>query len=134
MTVFTGYSMPPLRHIVSTLYRQRLMPMLVIVQVALACAILVNALFLLSQQLAPMLVPDGIAKGQVLLVDQLISRNGQWRAPRIEAGAQALRALPGVRAVTPALGLPILQRSRPKAARWTQGWGSVFRASRRGAP
>jgi putative ABC transport system permease protein len=107
--VFRGNSMPPLRHIISTLYRQRLMPALVVLQIALACAILVNALFLLGQQLAPMLVSDGIAKDQVLLVEQLVSRNGQWRSPRIEAGAQALRALPGVRAVTPALGLPMKQ-------------------------
>src|SRR3546814_204238 len=102
-------AMPPLRHIASTLYRQRLMPTLVVVQIALACAILVNAAFLLGQQLAPMLVPDGIAKDQVLLVDQLVSRDGQWRASRIEAGARALRAVPGVRAVTPALGLPMKQ-------------------------
>src|SRR3546814_3621537 len=46
-------AMPPLRHIASTLYRQRLMPTLVVVQIALACAILVNAAFLLGQQLAP---------------------------------------------------------------------------------
>jgi putative ABC transport system permease protein len=101
--------MPPLRHIASTLYRQRLMPTLVVVQIALACAILVNALFLLGQQLAPMLVPDGIAKDQLLLVDQLVSRDGQWRASRIEAGARALRAVPGVHAVSPALGLPMRQ-------------------------
>lgn len=101
--------MPPLRHIASTLYRQRLMPTLVVIQIALACAILVNALFLLGQRLGPMLVPDGIAKEQVLLIDQLVSRNGQWRASRIQAGAQSLRALPGVRAVTPALGLPMKQ-------------------------
>lgn len=101
--------MPPLRHIASTLYRQRLMPTLVVIQIALACAILVNALFLLGQRLGPMLVPDGIAKEQVLLIDQLVSRNGQWRASRIQAGARSLRALPGVRAVTPALGLPMKQ-------------------------
>src|SRR3546814_21051618 len=83
------------------------MPTLVVVQIALACAILVNAAFLLGQQLAPMLVPDGIAKDQVLPVDQLVSRDGQWRASRIEAGARALRAVPGVRAVTPAPGLPM---------------------------
>src|SRR3546814_21006537 len=79
-------AMPPLRHIASTLYRQRLMPTLVFVQIALACAILVNAAFLLGQQLAPMLVPAGIAKDPVLLVAQLVSRDGQWRASRIEDG------------------------------------------------
>lgn len=101
--------MPPLRHILSTLARQRLMPSLVVAQIALACAILANALFLLAQQLGPMLVPDGIARDELLLVDQLVSRNGQWRRAEIDAGARALRALPGVRSATPAVGLPMKQ-------------------------
>ncbi len=99
--------MPPFRHIATTLHRHRMMPILVIVQIALACAILANALFLLQQQLAPMLAPDGIARGELLLVDQLVDRSGQWRSSRIQAGALALQAIPGVRSVTPALGLPM---------------------------
>lgn len=102
-------AMPPFRHIAITLHRHRMMPILVVAQIALACAILANALFLLQRQLAPMLAPDGIAKGELLLVDQLVDRSGQWQASRIRAGALALQSLPGVRSVTPALGLPMKQ-------------------------
>ncbi|MCD7099231.1 FtsX-like permease family protein [Stenotrophomonas sp. MMGLT7] len=102
-------SMPFPGPIVAPLLRQRLMPLLLVVQIALACAILANALFLLGQRLAPMLLPDGIARGELLLVDQLIGGKGPWNGARIRAGTDALRAVPGVRAVSPALGLPMLQ-------------------------
>lgn len=99
----------PFRPLLATLYRQRMMPLLVALQVALACAILANVLFLLYQQAAPMLVDDGIVRDELLLVDQIISRNGGWKEPEIQAGTQALRMLPGVRAAAPAVGLPMKQ-------------------------
>jgi putative ABC transport system permease protein len=98
-----------LTSVIASLRRQRMMPLLVAVQVALACAILANVLFLLYQQSAPMLVPDGIVRGELLLVDQLVSRKGSWTRSDIQASTQALRALPGVRQVAPAIGLPMLQ-------------------------
>lgn len=101
--------MPAILPIVAALRRQRLMPFLIALQVVCATAILVNALFLLYQQLAPMLVPDGIAPRQVLVVDQLIARQGQWTASQVQAGAQRLRALPGVREVAPSVGVPMRQ-------------------------
>lgn len=93
----------------SALRRQRMMPLLIVLQVALACAILANVLFLLYRQLAPILVSDGIARDQVLLVDGLVSREGGWKRTQIQAGADAFRALPGVRSVSPTLGLPMKQ-------------------------
>src|SRR3546814_20563871 len=64
-------AMPPLRHIASTLYRQRLMPTLVVVKIALACAILVNAAFLLRQTLDTILLRAGTATDKVLLLHKL---------------------------------------------------------------
>jgi len=90
----------------SMLRRSPLMPLLVIVQVALASAILANVLFLLAQQTAPLLVHDGIAPGQVLLVDQLIQDKGRWTQAQVQDGARAMRSLPGVQAVSPTMGLP----------------------------
>ena len=92
-----------------TLRRQRMMPLLILLQVALACAVLANVLFLFQRQLAPVLMDDGIAGDEVLLVDQLISREGGWKRSQIQAGAEMIRALPGVRAVSPTLGLPMRQ-------------------------
>ncbi|MEN5116620.1 FtsX-like permease family protein [Luteimonas sp. TWI662] len=102
-------TLPPLRPILSVLHRQRLMPLLVIAQIALACAILTNALFLLQRQLAPMLIPDGIARGQLLLVDQLIQAQGRWSTAEVQSLQRALQAIPGVRAVAPTLGIPMRQ-------------------------
>ncbi|UNK57757.1 FtsX-like permease family protein [Pseudoxanthomonas daejeonensis] len=99
--------MPALAHIVSAAWRQRLMPALIALQVVFASMILVNALYLFWQQLAPMAVPDGIAPKQVLVVDQLVARDGRWNAAQVQAGAQRLRALPGVRAVAPGIGVPM---------------------------
>jgi putative ABC transport system permease protein len=99
-------SMPPL---VRSLLRQRLLPLLLAVQVALAGAILANVLFLLYQQAAPMLIDDGIAGDELVIADHLISGKGSWSAAEVEAGRRALTALPGVRAASPTLGLPMRQ-------------------------
>jgi putative ABC transport system permease protein len=99
--------MTPLRPYLAPLRRQRLMPLLVIAQTALACAILANVLFLLWQKLGPMLVPDGVPRGELVLVDQLVSGKGSWNAAQVRAGTDALRTIPGVTAVSPAIGMPM---------------------------
>lgn len=101
--------MPPIRPILSALRRRPLMPWLVALQVAVACAILANAVFLLQRQAAPLLMDDGIPRGRLLLVDNLVARSGSWDEASIRSGAEALRAIPGVDAVAPALGLPMKQ-------------------------
>lgn len=101
--------LPPLRPILAALRRHALMPALIALQICVACAILLNAAFELQRQVAPLLVDDGIPPGRLLLVDQLVSREGMWRPAQVRAGADALRALPGVEAVAPALGLPMKQ-------------------------
>jgi len=95
------------RHIVSSLRRNRLMPLLLVAQVAIACAILCNALFLLYQRVGPMLVPDGIAPGEVIGVDQIIASGRSWSRAEIERTTQALRAIPGVKFATPVMGIPL---------------------------
>lgn len=101
--------MPPFRPILTALRRRPMMPWLVALQVALACAILANAVFLLQRQAAPLLFDDGIPPGRLLLVDNLVSRSGSWNEAEVRSGTEALRAIPGVDAVAPALGLPMKQ-------------------------
>jgi putative ABC transport system permease protein len=101
-----------LHQIASSLRRNRLMPSLVIVQVAIACAILCNAFFLLSERLAPMLVPSGIAAGQVIEVDEIVASGRSWKRAEIEAGTQALRTIPGVEKVASAMGIPLSSSMR----------------------
>lgn len=101
--------------IASSLRRNPLMPLLVIVQVAIACAILCNAFFLLSERLAPMLVPSGIAAGQIIEVDEIVASGRLWTGADIEAGTQALRSIPGVEKVAPAMGIPLSSSMRGSA-------------------
>ncbi|MGY0633786.1 ABC transporter permease [Luteimonas sp. A478] len=101
--------MPPIRQILTALRRRPLMPWLVALQVAMACAILTNAVFLLQRQAAPLLLDDGIPRGRLLLVDNLVARSGNWNEADIRSGQQALRAIPGVEEAAPAMGLPMKQ-------------------------
>lgn len=92
----------------STLRRHSLLPALVLLQVALAGAILCNVLFLVWQRLEPMLAPTGVAADELILVDQLVSTGRPWTAAEVRAGEQALRQVPGVRAASAAVGLPMI--------------------------
>jgi len=94
--------------LLSILRRHSLMPTLVLLQVALACAILCNVLFLVQQQLAPMLAPSGIAGNELILIDQLASRQKPWSAAEVRRGEQVLRQVPGVRDASAAFGLPMV--------------------------
>ncbi|HWU76638.1 MAG TPA: FtsX-like permease family protein [Rhodanobacter sp.] len=97
-----------IRILFSTLRRHSLMPAMVLLQVALACAILCNVLFLAWQQLQPMLAPSGVDDKALILIDQLNLPDRSWTAAEVSAGSQALREVPGVRAVSAALGLPMV--------------------------
>jgi putative ABC transport system permease protein len=91
------------------LYRHSLMPALVLLQVALACAILCNVLFLVWQKVQPMIAPSGVADHDLILIDQLSSTTrSQFSAAEVRAAADGLRHLPGVRAASAAMGLPMV--------------------------
>ena len=97
-----------MRHVVNPLLRHRLMPLLVVLQVALACAIACNALFLLQQKLVPILTPDGIgAPDRLAMAWNIASRGKPWPTSRLLEVRQALRALPGVSAASVAGSLPM---------------------------
>lgn len=97
-----------MRHIVKPLLRQYLMPLLVILQVALACAIACNAFFLLQQRLVPLLTPDGVGEPDKLIVASDIASRGQpWPPSRLREVELALRALPGVQTVSVAGSIPM---------------------------
>ena len=97
-----------MRIMLSVLRRHSLMPALVLLQVALACAILCNVLFLVWQRLEPMLAPSGLAGNELILADQVVSSQRPWTAAEVRAGKEALRQVPGVRAVSATFGLPMV--------------------------
>ncbi len=97
-----------MRHILKPLFRHPSMPLLVVVQVALACTIACNALSGLQQKLAPLTAPDGIGDpNHLLVVTGLYARGKPWGPARLHATEAALRHLPGVKAVSYAATLPM---------------------------
>lgn len=95
-----------IRVLLASLRRHSLMPLLVLLQVALACAILSNVLFLSWLQLEPMLAPSGMDAANLIFVDHL-DTSSEWTDAEIRAGAEALREVPGVRVVSAANSLPM---------------------------
>jgi putative ABC transport system permease protein len=84
------------------------MPALVLLQVALACAILCNVFFLAWQRLEPMLAPSGVDADNLILVDNLAAQGRTYTAAESVAGEEALRQVPGVRAASSGFGLPMV--------------------------
>ncbi len=102
-----------MKHIIKPLLRHRLMPLLVVLQVALACAIACNALFLLQQRLVPILMPDGVSRPDHLIVAWHIAASGKpWSATRLHETEMALRAIPSVTSVSVAGSLPMVTNAR----------------------
>ncbi|MFC3652027.1 ABC transporter permease [Dyella humi] len=97
-----------MRIILAPLRRHSLMPALVLLQVAVACAILCNVFFLAWQRLQPMLAPSGVDADNLILVDNLAAQGRSFTVAESQAGEEALRAAPGVRAASSAFGLPMV--------------------------
>ncbi|WP_293714263.1 ABC transporter permease [Stenotrophomonas sp. UBA7606] len=91
----------------ASMRRQPLMPWLIGLQIAVACAILCNTLFLLAQQAGPLLIDDGIADKEIIIVDQVLRPDGNWSAAQATAGAKALAHIPGVTRATAVVGAPM---------------------------
>ena len=92
--------------ILSTLRRHKLTAFLLILEIALTCAIVCNAVFLIGQRLQRMEMPSGIAEHQLLqiqMADVVPSTNPHARA---QEDVAALRQVPGVQSVAMTNQLP----------------------------
>lgn len=98
--------MTDLMPILSTLKRHKIAAGLIVLQVALTCAIVCNALFLISQRLERINEPTGLPD------DELVSLQTAGGTPGADADARsredlaALKAIPGVRSLTITNQLP----------------------------
>ena len=100
-------------HTVKPLLRHPLIPLLVILQVALACAIACNALFLLQQKVAPLMAPDGIGDpGSLVFLHGMFPRGVPWPAAQLRGLERELRGVPGVRLVSYAATLPMVSAAQ----------------------
>jgi len=86
-----------LRPILSTLRRHRTAALLIVLEIALTCAIVCNAVFLIFNRIERLQFPSGMADGELVYV----STSSIGRDPESPANTRidlaALRAIPGVR-------------------------------------
>ncbi|WP_329741134.1 ABC transporter permease [Dyella sp. A6] len=119
-----------MRHIIKPLFRHRMMPLLVVLQVALACAIACNALFLLQQKLVPIVTPDGVGHpARLIVASRIVPRGAPWSTSRLYETEQALHAIPGVTSVSVAASLPMEDNVRVGGQVFGQGAGTKANAA-----
>ncbi|KAB7765861.1 ABC transporter permease [Xanthomonas maliensis] len=100
-----------IRPILSTLRRHKTAAALIVLEIALACAIVCNALFLIDNRIETLHRPSGIAESELVTVS--LGGIGQQvnAAARTREDLAALRALPGVRNATVLNQMPFVRYS-----------------------
>jgi putative ABC transport system permease protein len=106
--------------ILSTLRRHKFTATLLVLQIALTCAIVCNAIFLIGDRLRWMDTPSGIAEDRIarILISD-IGRRSDVHA-RVQADLAALRAVPGVEAATVSNSVPFGSSSWNTTVKLTQ--------------
>jgi putative ABC transport system permease protein len=94
------------RPILSTLRRHKLTALLLILEIALTCAIVCNAVFLISQRLQRMDIPSGIAEHELVQIQLAYIGNRPDADARAETDLAALRQIPGVQQAALSISLP----------------------------
>jgi len=97
--------------ILSTLRRHKITAFLLVVEIALTCAIVCNAVFLISQRLERMQMPSGVAEHQLVMVQVTNTAPVKDAMARSAANLAALRRIPGVRKATLASQVPFTNSS-----------------------
>lgn len=83
--------------ILSTLKRHKIAASLIVLEIALTCAIVCNAVFLIGDRLENMNQPSGIAEDEIVRIALTgVGKDADARA-LTEADLQAMRAVPGVK-------------------------------------
>jgi putative ABC transport system permease protein len=96
-----------IRPILSALWRNRTGAILVAVQIAIALAVLVNALYIVMQRIEKIRRPTGIDVDNILVVQSAGFTDRYQPMPAIAADLDYLRSLPGVIAATPTGAVPL---------------------------
>src|SRR6185437_5879076 len=95
-----------IRPVLSALRRHRLVMWLLILEIALTCAIVSNAVFLITSHLERTQMPSGIAEHELVLVEMAhIGDRTDTRRLR-QSDTAALQQIPGVKQVALANGAP----------------------------
>ncbi|HEY9512258.1 MAG TPA: ABC transporter permease, partial [Rhodanobacter sp.] len=92
--------------ILSTLRRHKLTACLLILEIALTCAIVSNAVFLIGQRLQRMDMPSGVAEHELLQIQVADVVPSTSPYARMAEDLAALRQVPGVIAVASSNQVP----------------------------
>ncbi|GAB3788088.1 ABC transporter permease [Dyella agri] len=96
-----------IRPILSTLRRHKITAWLLILQIALTCAIVCNAVFLIHQRLQRMDIPSGIAEHELLQIQFAYIGDRPDAYAQAQTDLATLRQIAGVQAVALANQLPL---------------------------
>ncbi|MFC6839553.1 ABC transporter permease [Xanthomonas theicola] len=100
-----------IRPILSTLRRHKTAAALIVLEIALACAIVCNALFLIGNRIQTLHRPSGIAEPELVTISLGGIGPQANAAARTREDLAALRAVPGVRAATVTNQVPFVHSS-----------------------
>lgn len=89
-----------IRPILSTLARHKTAAALIVVEIALTCAIICNALFMIGDRVQQINEPSGIAENELLRIQLVSSGTDDNASARTRTDLAALRAIPGVKDAT----------------------------------
>ena len=100
-----------IRPILSTLMRHKTAASLIVLQIALTCAIIFNALFMIGERVNEMNEPHGIAVDELLRIQIIPVGNEADAKAQTQSDLALLRGLPGVQAVTTSNQIPFVNSS-----------------------
>ncbi len=95
-----------IRPILSTLSRHKTAASLIVLEIALTCAIICNAVFLISQRLERMDRPTGMTDNELVRINLAGIGENENPDALVKQDVASLRALPGVKAATALNHLP----------------------------
>ncbi|ADV28324.1 protein of unknown function DUF214 [Pseudoxanthomonas suwonensis 11-1] len=100
-----------IRPILSTLLRHRTAASLIVIEVALTCAIICNALFMISDRITEVRETSGLVEDELVRIQITSVGNDPEEDARTRSDLAALRALPGVKAATVTNQVPFVNSS-----------------------
>jgi putative ABC transport system permease protein len=109
-----------IRPILSTLMRHKTAASLIVIEIALTCAIICNALFMISDRLTQIREVSGLVEDELVRVQILSIGNDKDQAARTRSDLAALRAIPGVKDATVLNQVPFVNSSWNSGVRLQQ--------------
>lgn len=95
-----------IRPIVATLQRHKLIAALLMLLVALTCAIVCNVAFMIWQQVSLMRLPSGVDENRLVMIDSVSLDRSANHIAQHQSDLAALRMIPGVESVAAVDALP----------------------------